>query len=177
MIKRILIISLVLPAIAAATITGPELGKAAGRCRVNEQGPALLVNALGLKDQKGWLKLEVYPSSDPDFLSDDNVLIDQGKTFRRVEIPVPAGSPPQLCIRLPSAGAYSVSLMHDRNMNHKFEHGFNEDGIAFGGNPKLRLSPPKAAEARVIAGSGLTTINIVMNYRRGLLSYGPLKGR
>ena len=49
---------LLCPAIARA---GPhqELGKAEGRCRPGEPGPALLVSALGLKDRSGNLKLEV----------------------------------------------------------------------------------------------------------------------
>jgi uncharacterized protein (DUF2141 family) len=175
MLKPVLALLFVIPTLAGATQTGPELGKAAGRCHANEQGPAIMVSVVGLKDQKGWLKLEVYPASDPDFLADDNVLIDAGKTFRRVEVPVPGGTAPQLCIRIPGPGAYSLSLLHDRNMNHKFEHGFNEDGIGFSANPRLRLSQPKAAETRVVAGSGLTPISITMNYRRGLLSFCPLK--
>jgi len=176
MIKQILLTSVLWPACLCATQTGPELGKAEGRCRPNEAGPAFLVNVDGLRDRKGLLKLEVYPSNDKDFLADDNVLIDQGKTFRRVEVPVPQSGAVQLCIRVPSAGSYSLSLLHDRNSDHRFEYGFDEDGSGFSGNPKLHLSQPKAAATRVTAGSGLTPIKIVMNYRRGLLSFGPLKG-
>jgi len=51
------------------------------------------------------------------------------------------------------------------------------DGIAFPGNPKLGLSRPKAAAARLESGDGLTRISVRMNYRRGLFSFGPLKDR
>jgi uncharacterized protein (DUF2141 family) len=177
MLSRFAGLILLVPTIAFGTQTGPELGKAEGRCRANEQGPAFLVNVDGLRDRKGLLKLEVYPSNDRDFLADDNVLIDQGKTFRRVEVPVPQSGPVQLCIRIPSAGQYSLSLLHDRNSDHRFQYGFDEDGSGFSANPRLHLAQPKAAATRVSAGNGLTPITIIMNYRRGLLSFGPLKGR
>jgi uncharacterized protein (DUF2141 family) len=156
-----------LPLLAAATIPStPDLGKAEGQCRANEQGPALLVDVKGLKDRKGNLKLEVYPANDTDFLADDNILIAAGKTFRRVEVPVPQSGTPTLCVRLPAAGTYAVSLLHDRDTNRKF--GWRVDGIGFSGNPKLGWSKPKAAATATRAGSGLTRITIVLNYRKGL---------
>jgi hypothetical protein len=152
--------------------TSPELGKAEGRCRANEQGPAFLVQVNGLKDRTGSLKLEVYPSNDADFLQDDNILINAGKTFRRVEVPVPAGGPVELCIRVPGPGAYSVTLLHDRDTNRKF--GWTVDGIGFASNPRLGWSKPKAEKARAMAANGPTQIAIVMNYRRGL-GMSPLR--
>jgi len=177
MIKHCLTVLLLVPSLVSATQTGPELGKAEGRCRASEPGPAFLVNVVGLRDRKGLLKLEVYPSNDRDFLADDNVLIDQGKTFRRVEISVPQSGGVQMCVRIPGPGAYSVSLLHDRNSDHRFQYGFDEDGIGFSANPKLHISQPKAAATRVTAGGGLTPLNIVVNYRRGLFSFGPFKAQ
>lgn len=146
--------------------SSPDLGQAEGRCRPGEAGPALLVDVVGLKDRRGLLKLEVYPSNDEDFLQDDNILVNAGKVFRRVEISVPTASQVSLCIRVPSAGAYSVSLLHDRDSDHKFS--WSSDGVGFAGNPALGWSKPKAAAARAIAGSGPTRITVIMNYRRGL---------
>lgn len=160
--------------LAAATIPStPDLGKAEGRCRPGEQGPAFLVSVAGLKDRKGNLKLEVYPANNADFLADDNILVSAGKTFRRVEVPVPASGTPELCVRLPAAGTYAVSVLHDRDGNRKF--GWRTDGIGFSGNPKLGWSKPKAASASTAAGSGLTRITVVMNYQRGM-GMKPLKG-
>lgn len=150
----------------------PQLGIAEGTCRPQESGPAIMVNVRGLKDRVGDLKLEVYPSNDRDFLADDNVLLSQGKIFRRVVSRIPAQGPVQLCVRVPKAGAYSLSLLHDRDGNHKFS--LSIDGIGFGSNPRLRWSKPKAAEARIVAGPGITTTSIVMNYRRSLFAFGPL---
>jgi uncharacterized protein (DUF2141 family) len=159
---------------AAQTLPStPDLGKAEGRCRPNENGPSFLVSVVGLKDRRGMLKLEVYPDDDDDFLADDNKLIAAGKVFRRVEVPVPQSGPVSLCIRVPGPGRYAVSLLHDRDSNRKF--GLSTDGIGFAGNPKLGWSKPHADAASADAGSGPTPITIVMNYRHGLLSFGPIK--
>ena len=154
----------------------PDLGKAEGRCRPGEQGPALLVRIEGLKDHNGNLKLEVYPANDKDFLQDDNILVSEGKVFRRVEQPVGAENPVQLCVRIPGPGTYAVSVLHDRDGNRKF--GLSVDGIGFSGNPRLGLSKPKAARSSVVVtGSGLSRISVVMNYRTGLMSFGPLRSK
>ena len=164
-----------LPLLAAAVIpSSPDLGKEAGRCRPNEPGPALLVTVAGLEDRKGDLKLEVYPANDRDFLADDNVLVEQGKVFRRVEVPVPPSGPVELCIRVPGPGPYAVSLLHDRDRNHKF--GWFVDGIGFAGNPKLGLGKPRARAAEVTAGDAMTRLSIVLNYRHGL-GMAPLRKR
>ncbi|MFT4054078.1 MAG: DUF2141 domain-containing protein [Novosphingobium sp.] len=151
----------------AATIPStPDLGKAEGRCRSDEAGSSFEVQVKGLKDRTGSLKLEVYPANNADFLADDNVLVSAGKTFRRVEVPVPASGPVRLCVRVPGPGQYAVSLLHDRDGNRKF--GWRIDGIGFAGNPKLGWSKPSAEKASASVGSGPKTISIVMNYRRGL---------
>lgn len=159
---------------AAAQIeSSPVLGRAEGQCRPGEAGPAVIVTVVGLRDRKGLLRAELYPDNDKDFLEDDNVLINAGKTFRRVEVAVPSAGAVQVCIRTPAPGSYTLVLLHDRDSNRKF--GLSSDGVGFPGNPKLGLSKPKAAMTRFSAGPGLTDISIRMNYRKGLLSFGPLR--
>ena len=152
----------------------PDLGKAEGRCRPNEDGPAILVDVKGLKDRLGRLKLEVYPSNDADFLADDNILIGQGKVFRRVETDGIGEGTVTLCVRIPGPGAYSLTLLHDRDANRKFS--WTVDGIGFAGNPRLGWSKPRAAATRLIAGNGLTRTTIVLNYRHGL-GMSPIRDR
>lgn len=161
-------VAAMLPLIAAAAPipSTPDLGKAEGRCRTGESGPAFLVGVNGLKDRTGNLKVEVYPATEGDFLADDNVLVAAGKTFRRVEIDVPASGTPVVCVRVPGPGRYGVMVLHDRDSNRKF--GWRTDGIGFAGNPKLGLSKPKAARASAAAGNAPTRIDVVMNYQRGL---------
>ena len=165
--------AMLLLAAGPALQSSPDLGKAEGRCRPGEGGPALLVEATGLKDRTGQIKLEVYPANDQDFLADDNVLVAAGKTFRRVEVPTPQAGPVVLCVRLPGPGTYAVSVLHDRNMDRRFS--WKIDGIGFSANPKLGWSKPKASSARmVVNGGGVSKIAVVMNYKSGL-GVAPLK--
>ena len=85
---------------------------------------------------------------------------------------ITAAGVPQLCIRVPGPGAYSVALLHDRNSNRKFN--WTIDGIGFAGNPRLGWSKPKASATRVQAGPGLTRVPVILNYRSGL-GVAPLK--
>lgn len=167
--------ALLLSALSApvAAIPSRDLGKAEGHCRAGEQGPAVIVTLVGLKDRAGLLRAELYPDNDDDFLQDDKILVREGKTFRRVEIAPPASGVVQLCVRLPGPGAYTMSVLHDRDSNLKF--GLSSDGVGFPGNPKLGLSKPKARNAGFAAGPGLTFITIRMNYRHGLFSFGPIE--
>lgn len=162
------------PVAARAQVeSNPNLGKAEGQCRPNESGPAVIITAAGLKDRRGTLRAELYPDNDNDFLQDDNILINEGKTFRRVEMAVPAAGAVQLCIRTPGPGNYTLSLLHDRDSNRKF--GLSTDGVGFPNNPRLGLGKPKAAAARFRTSAGLTDISIRLNYRKGLFSFGPLE--
>nr|WP_238538953.1 DUF2141 domain-containing protein [Novosphingobium sp. AP12] len=165
----------VLPVAASTTpASTPDLGKAEARCRPAESGPSFALEVKGLKDRAGKLKLEVYPANDKDFLADDNVLISEDKTFRRVEVDVPASGPVRLCVRVPEPGRYAVSLLHDRDENRKF--GWKIDGIGFAGNPRLGFNKPRADRAAATAQSRPTPLSIVLNYRRGL-GVAPLASR
>lgn len=148
-----------------------DLGKAEAVCRPTEAGPALLIDVLGLKDRRGTLRAELYPASDADFLADDNILIQAGKTFRRIDADIPATGPTSLCMRVPRAGQYTLSLLHDRDHNRKFS--LFSDGIGFAGSPAVGRSKPTAAAATVTVGTGVTRIGITLNYLHGF-SMRPL---
>ena len=160
-------------ALAATPPSTPALGTAEARCRPHEAGPALIVDIDGLKDRVGVLRAELYPARDGDFLADDNVLIGQGKTFRRAVLTVPAAGAVSLCLRVPGPGTYALSVVHARSGGHGFS--LLHDGIGFAGNPRLGHSKPSAAAARVVAHAGITPTTVVMNYRSGLFSFAPLK--
>jgi uncharacterized protein (DUF2141 family) len=158
--------------IAAAALLGngpirstPSLGKAEAACRAGEAGPAVMIRAVGLKDRRGIFRAELYPANDTDFLADDNILVQQGKTFRRVDHAIPASGESVICLRIPGAGRYALSLLHDRDRNLKF--GVFSDGIGFSSNPKLGRSKPSAAVVAFNAGQGLTRIDVTLNYFSG----------
>ena len=176
--KKLVLMFALLPIAALAQVpSSPSLGIAEGRCRPGESGPSLIVNLVGLKDRAGNLKAEIYPANDTDFLADDNILINAGKTFRRVVIEVPQSGSVQLCIRAPGPGVYGFTVLHDRDRDRKFNLSRSTgDGIGFGGNPKSQGPfKPKIAIAKVTVGNGPTPVTVAMLYRTGLRSLGRLK--
>jgi uncharacterized protein (DUF2141 family) len=172
---RLLVLAAALPLLTAAFIpSSPELGTAEAQCRPGEQGPALMVDVEGLKDHAGRLKIEVYPGFEGEFLEDDNKLVMAGKPFRRIDEPAPNERNTRICVRIPGPGRYGVMVLHDRDSNHRFN--WQHDGVGFSDNPKLGWSQPKAAAVAFNAGPGITPLRIIMNYRNGLFSFGPIAG-
>jgi len=168
--KRVAAIALA-PLFLAAPAHAAMYGDTAA-CAPGAAAPALLVWFDGLKDRKGKIRLELFPSNDQDFLADDFVLEKAGKPFRRIELPTPASGPIALCIRAPAPGRYSFAIIHDRDGKRKFS--FSSDGIGFPGNPKLGWGKPKAAKAAVALGDGVTEIHVRLNYFSGL-GFSPIK--
>ncbi len=173
MIRVLLLPAMFFLLTAAFIPSSPELGTAEAVCRPGETGPALMVEIAGLKDHTGRLKIEVYPGTEDDFLADDNKLLMAGKVFRRVDEPMPAGTP-HVCVRLPGPGRVAVSVLHDRDSNHRFN--WQHDGAGFSENPHLGFSKPSAKSVAFYAGPGITPVRVIMNYRTGLLSFGPIAG-
>jgi uncharacterized protein (DUF2141 family) len=152
----------------------PNMGKADGQCRANEAGPAVMVTVLGFRDRQGLARVEIYPPTDEDFLQGDNKLLMAGKTFRRVEQAVPPSGPVVMCIRVPVAGIYTLSVLHDRDASHKF--GLSIDGVAVPNDPRMCFAKPKASAASFRAGAGITDLTVTLQYRRSLFCLGPLGG-
>lgn len=149
------------------------LGSDATACQPGAAGPAILVVPEGLRDRKGLLRVELYPDDTDGFLQDDKILIESGRTFRRIDIPAPAAGSPEICIRTPRPGRYSLMLLHDRDSNRKF--GAFVDGAGFPGNPKLGLHRPRVEQALITVGTGVTVTRITLNYWRGF-GFRPIRG-
>lgn len=141
-------------------------------CAEGSTSPALLAWFDGLKDRRGKLRLELFPSNDDDFLEDDFELESAGKPFRRIEVATPASGQVALCIKLPRAGRYSFAMIHDRDGKRKFS--FSVDGVGFPGNPKLGWGKPKASKAALTLGDGVTEIRVRLNYFKGI-GFSPVK--
>ncbi|WP_428333542.1 DUF2141 domain-containing protein [Novosphingobium sp.] len=172
---RVLLLPAFLLLTAAFIPSSPDLGTAEAACRAGEAGPALMIEVVGLKDHTGRLKIEVYPGTEEDFLADDNKLVMAGKLFRRIDVPVPPEHDPHICVRLPAPGRVAVSVLHDRDSNHRFN--WQHDGAGFSNNPHLGYSKPRAETVSFYAGPRVTPVRVVMNYRVGLLSFGPIEPR
>jgi len=160
--------------IMAASPAGAQvLGTDAAACSPGG-GPAILAQVTGLKDRKGRIKLELYPATADDFLKDDDNLVAEGKTFRRVWANMPASGPVNVCIRVPRPGRYALLVTHDRDGKNKFN--FFQDGAGFAGTAKLGMSRPKVDQAIIDVGNGTTERSVRMQYLHGLGGFGPMKG-
>ena len=145
----------------------------AGDTHACDGGPAVLVRVVGLKDRTGQVRVELYPGTDEDFLAPRKVLRAQGKLFKRIDTPVPPHGAMQVCVSLPGAGRYTLSVLHDRNLNGKLD--LFKDGYGFPNNPKLGFGKPPASTAAFTASAGVTTLDIRLNYWNGI-GARPLRG-
>lgn len=167
MLKSILAISAialgVLAPAAAAQATGPD----ADACRSGSDRTALIVNVSGLKAPSGKLRVQLYGGNPADFLA-------KGKYVRRVELPVSAQRM-AVCVEVPRPGRYAVAVRHDVNGNGKKSDW--SDGGGFSRNPKISLFHlrPDYSSVAVNVHAGVTPVNVLLNYRRGL-SIGPVNG-
>jgi len=151
-----------------ATIMGSD----AVACAPGARDTAALIEVEGLKDRSGVMRIEVYPNNDNEFLGDRHKLVAEGKTFRRVETPLPATGPVRVCILLPGAGTYAIAVVHQRGDTRSFS--FTKDGIGFPNNPRLYLSKPDVDKVAMTFPAGVTTVPVTLNYKQGL-AMKPLK--
>jgi uncharacterized protein (DUF2141 family) len=150
---------------AGAAVLGPH----ADDC--TDGKPAMLVRVEGLKSRTGLIRVQTYGG-------DPARYFDKGAYLERVQVRVPAAGPVEVCMPVPKAGTYAVSVKHDANGNGSTDVG--SDGGGFSGNPNLSLldvifkrkPAPAQVEVRV---TGLTTVPVRLNYVHGT-SVGPVRG-
>lgn len=142
------------------------LGPDAEYCRPGADRAAILVNVLGFKNRVGRLRVQLYGGNPSDFLA-------KGKKLRRIDLPVSGSGNMAVCVAVPRAGNYAIAVRHDADANGK--SGWS-DGGGFSRNPSISLMDlrPKHSEVVIPVGNSLKAINVVLNYRRGLV-IGPLR--
>jgi uncharacterized protein (DUF2141 family) len=154
--------------LAHAPASAEQIGEDADMCR-NGRGTAIQVNVQDLKDRKGELWLELYPATEADYLRPDMDLVAEGKVFRRTRSFLPASGSVEICVKVPRPGAYALMLRHNRVGKDKFS--FWSDGAGIPANKAMGRSRPTVELAKVNAGSGITVVNIKMQYLRGFGFY------
>lgn len=155
-------IALAVPAAADAVILGPD----AATCANGNRG--VIVNVTGFKQRSGKVRVQLYAAK--------SSFLDKGAWIERVDVAVPAAGTAAICVPVPSAGKYVVSVRHDLNGNGKSDR---KDGGGFSGNPDVKLGDliskrkPSLAQTSFAVGESTAKINVVLNYVRGL-SFEPV---
>ena len=145
-----------MPVGAHAAMFGPDPAACEGN------GPAMLVRIDGLKKRAGILRVQSYGG-------DPTRYFEKGSYLRRIEFPVPAAGPVEVCVPVPANGTYAVSVRHDVDSSGKA--GMN-DGGGMSGNPHMSLfdvmfkRKPSPGKVQVSV-HGVTRVPVVMNYVQG----------
>ena len=151
-----LMLAAAMPAGARAAMLGPDPAACQG------DSPAMLVRIEGLKQRIGMLRIQSYGG-------DPSHYFDKGTYLRRIQFPVPASGPVEVCVPVPGNGTYAVSVRHDVDSSGKT--GLS-DGGGMSGNPRMSLfdvmfkRKPSPGKVQV-AVNGVTRVPVVMNYVQG----------
>ena len=157
-----LMLAAAMPAGAGTTVLGSDAAACGG------EGPAMLVHVEGLKKRSGTIRVQSYGGN-------PNRYFDKGAYLRRIDVPVPATGPINICVSVPADGNYAVSVRHDLDGSGKT--GMN-DGGGMSGNPRLSLldvlfkRKPNPRQVQVSV-HGVTQVPVVLNYVQGG-SFGPV---
>lgn len=149
-------------------IQGPD----AKSCDPTQHQPSALVIVRGFKNAKGNIRLELYSDKPDEFLAKSDKDLGIQKIFRRFDVPLRSADDIILCMKVPTEGNYTMSVLHDTNANGKLD--VWKDGFGFPNNPKLGMSKPKSTEALFTVDGTATPLEIVLNYVQGF-SARPLK--
>lgn len=144
---------------APAAIVGPD----ASACLSGK--PSVVVRVAGFKRASGTVKVAVYAAQG---------YLAKGGKLRKVVVPVRSTAPHDICIAVPKAGRYAVTVHHDINANGDKDA---SDGGGYSGNPKLSLTNlrPSFGKTAVQVGGSPRSVTVVLQYRRGL-SIAPVIG-
>ncbi len=157
-----LMLAAAMPVGARAAVLGPDPAACQG------DGPAMLVRIEGLKKRAGMLRVQSYGG-------DPRRYFDKGSYLRRIEFPVPASGPVDVCVPVPGNGTYAVSVRHDVDASGKTGM---SDGGGMSGNPQMSLfdvlfkRKPEPGKVQVNV-NGVTRVPVVMNYIQGG-AFGPI---
>lgn len=129
--------------------------------------PAILVHVVGVRSDSGTIRVQAYGG-------DPARYFDKGTYLERIDMPTAKAR--DVCVPVPRAGTYAISVRHDVNGNGRSDM---KDGGGMSGNPRMSVwdlitkNKPDPREVQVQVGSGVTPVRVVMNYVQGG-SFKPL---
>ena len=149
---------------AAANTLGPH----AARCDNGQS--SVIVNVTGFRNRGGTVRVQIFTANQETYLQ-------RRQWLTRVDLPVTASGDMAICMPVPRAGNYVISVRHDANGNGSSDR---SDGGGFSGNPNmgltdivLRRRPPLARVSFAVANAPARQ-NVVLNYVQGT-RVGPIR--
>jgi len=143
---------------ARAVVLGPDAAVCA-----DSGNPAMLVRIDGFKARTGKLRVQSYGG-------DPKTFFEKGAYLKRIEVEVPRNGAAEVCVPVPQAGVYAVSVRHDVNGSGKTDR---KDGGGMSGNPEVSVSDlifkrkPKPSEVAVRVAGSRVVVPVVLNYIQG----------
>ena len=150
-------------ALAAPPAAAEALGPYAAACAAGADRPAMLVRVTGFKARAGGVRVQAYGG-------DPARYFDKGSYLKRIDLPVPAQGPVEICVPLPHPGVYAAMVRHDIDGTGKTSM---SDGGGMSGNPSMSLwdimfhRKPAADKVQVKVGNGVVTVSVVLSYIEG----------
>lgn len=144
----------------AAQNYGSKISNDMSLCETGK-GPAIRLDVTGLKSGDGNLFVRTYYARSSDWLK-------SRRYIHRIETRPRKGTT-SVCVPLPAAGAYAITVQHDVNGNRDTD--FSVDGAGVSNNPKFGSflgivpRPPGVDKARFTAGDGITRMSIAVQYQ------------
>jgi uncharacterized protein (DUF2141 family) len=124
------------------------------------KGPSVRIDITGLKSAEGFLFVRTYRALSSDWMKSKRYLT-------RVDT-VPRKGSMSVCVPLPAAGDYALTVQHDVNGNHDTD--LSIDGAGMSNNPTFKTflgipRPPSVDKTTFRAGPGVTRISVQMRYK------------
>lgn len=144
----------------AAQGYGSKIGNNMSLCAPGK-GPAIRLEISGLKSAEGNLFVRTYHARSSDWLK-------SRRYIHRIDT-APRKGTTTVCVPLPAAGAYAITVQHDVNGNRDTD--LSIDGAGVSNNPKIGTflglvpRPPSLDQTRFTAGPGITRMGIAVQYR------------
>lgn len=154
-------------AIPLAGAQAATLGPYAASCQ--NGGPAVIARVTGLKARTGVIRVQLYTDNEATFL-------EKKRYIERVDVPATRDGAMDICVPVPKAGRYAISVRHDLDGNGKTSR---SDGGGFSGNPKVSLGDlalkrkPDIGKVAFTVSNAPRVVPVTLNYVQGL-SFKPI---